>query len=405
MTQSRWARLCLLAVAMCAAEASHAGVWGTQPVVGLSGDYSSNPVLLNLSHPAQTDAAVLFDAPTSYQGDEFKFSILPQLRVSDRRGYSSIDSDYAHLDVNGEFDTERSTLSLSVGADRDSSLYRDYLTNGVGGVRRDTGTADVDWSHRFTERLKFAVDTSAVRVRFGTAAGIPTLTDYQYYAVKPTLSWKQSEVGEFDLAAGAGRYDSLDRTTHSRSLYAQLGYTRKLSELWTLSATAGYVHALNREDLVAPTLVITPTGPVVQPIAHPLRFSQTGAVYSASLNRQMERFSLSVQATRELMPSGFAFLTRKDTYEIDCSFQKTDRLTFDGELQRIKYQNPSVQGFVYDVTVSDVHLSASYQLAAHWSASLGVTRILEHIGSPAIAVAASNVNLTVSRQFGWSRLP
>jgi len=405
MTRGQWAPLCFLAVAMCAAEASRAGVWGTQPVVGLSGDYSSNPALLNLPHSAQTDAAALLDAPTTYQGDEFKLSILPQLRVSDRRGYSSIDSDYAHLLVSGEFDTERSALSLSVGADRDSSLYRDYLTNGTAGVRRDTGTADVDWSRRWTERLKFAVDTSAVRVRFGSAAGTPTLTDYQYYAVKPTITWKQSEAGEIDLAAGAGRYDSLDRTTESRSEYAQLGYTRKLNELWTLSAAAGYVHALNREDLAVPTLVITPSGPVIQGVARRLRFSQTGAVYSASLIRRMERYSVSVQATRQLMPSGFAFLTREDTYEIDWSYQKTDRLTFNGALRRIKYQNPAAQGFVYDVTVSNVNLSASYRWTPHWTAALAVTRVLEHVGSPAIAVAASNVSLTLSRQFGWSQLP
>src|SRR6202011_749171 len=126
----RWARFCLLAAAMAVASLSRAGVWGSQPVIGISGDYSSNPALLNLPHTAESHAALLVDAPTSYNGDAFKFSVRPSFRLSDSQGYSSLDSNYVHLNTSGEFDTERSVFTAVGGAARDSSLYHDYLLSG-----------------------------------------------------------------------------------------------------------------------------------------------------------------------------------------------------------------------------------------------------------------------------------
>ena len=78
MTPSRVAPFCVLAAAMSIAKPSSAGVWGSQPTVGVSGDYSTNPGLLNLPNTAESHAALLLDGPTTYNGDAFKFSVLPK---------------------------------------------------------------------------------------------------------------------------------------------------------------------------------------------------------------------------------------------------------------------------------------------------------------------------------------
>src|SRR5450432_1007905 len=131
------ARACFLAAVMSIASLCEAGVWGTQPVLGVSGDYSSNPALLDLPNTGETHAALLLDAPTTYIGNAFKLSILPSFRLSDSQGYSSLDSDYEHLSIRGEFDTDRSVFTAAGGIARDSSLYHDYLLSGSTGVRRD----------------------------------------------------------------------------------------------------------------------------------------------------------------------------------------------------------------------------------------------------------------------------
>src|SRR5580704_9246876 len=134
MTQRWSARFCSLAAAVFFASTSTAGVWGSQPVLGFSGDYSSNPALVDLPNTAQTHAALLLDAPTTYVGDAFKLSISPSFRLSNQRGYSTLDSDYEHLTAGAEFDSERDTFTVSGTAARDSSLYHDYLLSGSTGV-------------------------------------------------------------------------------------------------------------------------------------------------------------------------------------------------------------------------------------------------------------------------------
>src|ERR1700683_647863 len=112
MTRRRSAQTCLLlAAVMSLAEQSDAGVWITDPVLGLAADYSTNPGLLYVDHSAETHEALLIDAPTSYHADNVTLSILPSFRISNDSGYSSLASDYEHLSVGGEIDSERSTLS------------------------------------------------------------------------------------------------------------------------------------------------------------------------------------------------------------------------------------------------------------------------------------------------------
>src|SRR5271168_927652 len=138
MTQRWSASLCWPAAAMLLSSSARAGVWGMDPVLGITADYATNPVLLDIPNTAQASVALLIDAPTAFDAGNFKLSILPSFRVGDTKSYSSINSDYEHLNVKGEFDTERSVLAVTAGVTRDSSLSLNYLAeNGATGVRRD----------------------------------------------------------------------------------------------------------------------------------------------------------------------------------------------------------------------------------------------------------------------------
>src|SRR5271156_3228924 len=176
MTRGRWACGCLAAVSMCVASSARAGVWGADPVVGVLGDYATNPALLQMNHSAEVNGALLLDAPTSYNGDGVTFSVIPSFRLSNTEGYASTASDYEHLTLRGELDTERSTLTATAGIYQDSSLYQDYVStasgylfNGSAGVKRDTLTADVNWDRHLTERLELDTDVDSLQVKYGQA--------------------------------------------------------------------------------------------------------------------------------------------------------------------------------------------------------------------------------------------
>src|SRR5271163_818038 len=153
MTLRGSALLCLSVAAMIYSSSPRAGVWGVDPVLGVVGDYATNPALLDVPHTAETHGALLLDSPTTYNGDAFELFVMPSFRLSDSSGYSSLASDYEHLNLKGEFDTERSVLTAAAGAARDSSLYQDYLSDGATGVRRDTLTADLNWDRLLSERV------------------------------------------------------------------------------------------------------------------------------------------------------------------------------------------------------------------------------------------------------------
>src|ERR1700730_5738403 len=180
MTHRGWPRGCWLAAVMGIASGAKAGVWVTDPVLGLAADFSTNPGLRAADHTTETHGAVLIDTPTTYHADSVSLSVQPSFRISDSSGYSSVASDYAHLTVRGEIDSERNSVTVTGQIARDSSLYSNSGSNGSAGVRRDTSLADVAWVRALTERLNFNLEASSSRVVYGKSGSFTTLTDYPY---------------------------------------------------------------------------------------------------------------------------------------------------------------------------------------------------------------------------------
>ena len=369
------------------------------PVLGVVGDYSTNPALLEQAHTAEANGAVLLDAPTAYNGNGFEFFVLPSVRVSNSEGYSSMASDYAHLNVKGEFDTELSTLTLAAGANRDSSLYADYLSNGSVGVRRDTLMADLNWDRHLTERLELDTDVDSIRVRFGQAAGISNLTDYKDTSISPTLSWNSNERGKLTLSASVGRYNSLDGASESRSANLQVGFARNLSEIWSLTASAGFSRALNRLSFNEEFLVLTPEGPAIEVVPIREESAQNGTVYSVDLGRKGERLSFDAIASRTLAPTGYAFLSKQNLVQLTATYTYSDRWSFTAGAYYAQAQNPQLQGGIVTQTPKNISLSTSWRWTEFWTATLSAVRVEDRFQPPGNSIGSSEVSIKISRQF------
>jgi hypothetical protein len=383
MIRGRPALLCLTAVAMCIASASRAGVWGTDPVLGLSSDYSTNPGLLYIDHTAETHAALLIDVPTTYYADAVKFSVLPSFRISNSSGYSSLASDYEHLTLIGEIDTERSTLTATGQLARDSSLYYNYYFNGSTGVRRDSALADLNWVRALTERWNLSVDVDSTRAQYGRSVTFTTLTDYRYSSAAPSISWSANERTSLSLQGGIGIYNSLDGLTQSVNSNAQLGFKRQLDELWNLSASAG----ISRETDKFKTFFGT--------------FDSTaaGTVFAANIMRQGERLALSGQASRSLVPSGYAFLSRQDTYQLSASYPTSERWTFNGHVRWLKAENPQLLAPTIDQSYLELGLSAVWLFTEHWTATFMASYVTDKVAPPPTHVDASGFSIQLARHF------
>jgi hypothetical protein len=401
MTRRRWALLhILIAVAMQRAESAGAGVWVTEPVIGVAAEYSTNPDLLYVPHSSEADGAILIDAPTTYHADNESLSIQPSFRFANRSGYSSLTSDYEHLTAVGEFDTELGTLTATGELARDSSLYYTYSLNGSEGVRRDTTSADAAWSHAFTERLSFNWDINTSRVVYGQSSTITTLTDYHYSNASPALSWAYDERTTVKLLAAVGLYDSTNLETKSVNSNAQLGVVRQLTELWTLTASAGY----SRETNSVSTYEYIPVyiGPFLigfeKEFVH-LESTENGTVFNVNLTRKGERLALTGFGARSVVPTGFAFLATQTNYGVSFDYPRTERWKFDGSVQRNTFKEPQSFGAVVDDTYLSFNLSAAWLVTEKWTLTLQASKVTARYSPPFVDVASTGVSLQLSRHF------
>jgi hypothetical protein len=379
-----------MVAAMCIANAARPGVWGTDPILGLAADFSTNPGLLDAPHSSETHEAILIDVPTTYVADALKFSIDPSFRISNSAGYSSLASDYEHLTASGEIDSERNSVVLTGEVARDSSLYYDYAFNGSEGVRRDTTLADLNWTRMLTERTNFTLEVDSNRVLYDETLGlgINTLTDYRYTTAAPSLSWKEDERTTFTLTGNAGLYDAINGQTKSTNANLEAGFTRQFTPLWNLTANAGYSRESNTiEEYFGPFLLGT------------FKSTDNGAIFNANLTRQGPLLAVTAGASRSLVPSGFAFLARQDSYQLSFDYQYNERWTFDGHVRWLTSLEPVVIGPALDQSYLDAGLSAVWLFTEHWTFTMRATHVTAKYGPPTVEVAASGVTLLLSRKF------
>jgi len=405
MIGARWGWCFCVGAVVALADPARAGVWGSQPVIGIAGDYYTNPDLLAIQNTAESHGDLLVDAPTSYVGDGYKFTAQPSFRVSNAQGYSSLDSDYEHLNLINEFDGPLSTLIINTGASQDSSLYRDYLLNGSRGVRRDGLSGDINWDRLLTERLECDVDGSWSRVEYAHTTGLQTLVDYKFASLSPGISWAMSERGKLTLSTAVSRYDSLDGLTRSLGGNAQIGFTQRLTEAWSMTATAGYSRANNTAHVEVPEYVVTPFGIFVVFVPERLESHQNGSIYDVTAERKGERWTIDAVVSRLLTPTGFAFLSQQQTYELKATWNASERWVLSGDLRRVTYRQPSTTDTgIDDLRLDNVNLAATWQWTDHWTATFQVTRVMEKINFPSRGLDSSGVSVQIARHFDWKSI-
>jgi hypothetical protein len=427
MIRGRWAPHCCMLAAMAFSSYSRADVWGIDPVLGVLGDYSTDPNLVHQRDTGITSAALQVAAPTVYDDDSFKFSMLPSFRVGDSRGFAAVTSDYAHLNLEGDYVSDLYALKANAGIARDSSLAFDYLSTGDVGVRRDAASAELNWDQHLTELVEFDIDGSSQRVNFGkgptvaTLTGtVPTLTDYNYNSIAPSLSWNSSELSKLSLTGAVARSDSLGArdvllglpsSTQSRSASLQLGYQVQLSQQWTANASGGYSRAINQSDFFVLRQVPPPpntlsTTITLEPFPVRIPSAQNGSVYGVDLSHKDSRLVVDALATRQLTPTGFAFLTSQDTYELKTNYTVSERWSFGADGRYVRYQNPElINSTVAQINVLNVinvryfGLKANWNWTEHSTVILSAARVVQGVDLSRFNVASNEVTLTFSHRF------
>jgi hypothetical protein len=387
-----------------------AGPWSVEPRLGIAAQYVSNPQLRITDAQAEENVAATADLPLRYDTDSMQLLLRPNGRLINRQGYSSLASNYEHLDAAAQIPSERGMTTLQGEVARDSSLYYvGGLVNGIG-VPRDSANTNANWTHSLTERQQVQLDASWTRVRYLEPIGLNALVDYRYLSAGPTFSVAMSERNTIKILGSYGRYQSLNGITESRSENLQLAFVRQLSEIWTLSTSAGYSRSVNSQKVYETFFFGTV-------FLGEFKSNQNGAVYAASLTRQGERFNLSVSASQALQPTGFAFLSRQDSFNLTATYARTERWDFAATASWLRAVNPLVSGGVAlkgtesTTRYLNAQLTANWHWTPQWTVSVSAARITQQYGSytvdlgtsavdiPSKGAASTNVSLNFARQF------
>ena len=392
------ARLLLIMgmLAVLTARPAGAGPWSIEPLVGVMIDYESNPVLRDVDAAAEEHIAALADVPVRYDTDGFEFLFRPSGRLSNSTGYSSLASNYAHLDSSAAYFGDLDTLTAQGSLARDSSLYfLGALADGVG-VRRDTASSAIDWTRFLTERTQFQLDGSWTEVHYAEPSNTVFLTEYRYLSGGPTLVYSVDELDILKLIANAGSYQSLNGLTESKSQSLQLGFQRQVTELWQVSTTVGYTRSQDSEKIFF--------GPYLLGAA---KSDQNSTVYSATITRLGERTSFSAGASRALQPTGLSYLSRQDSFSLSGTYKRSERWDFALTATYQRAVNPESTQIQTQLTTRDVsfrylnaQLTVNWHLTERWLVSAHAIRISQEIGNPFSQNAASTgLNIEISRQF------
>jgi hypothetical protein len=383
-----------------------AGPWNIEPLVGVSTDFETNPLLHQFGGESEEHIAALLDFPLRYDGDATEFSVRPYGRFSDSQGYSSLASNYAHLDSAAQFTNELGSTTLQANVARDSSLYYvGALVSGIG-VARNTESIAGDWNRLLTERSQLEFGVSWVKVHYDepsvSAEQAYNLVDYRYLSGGPTFSYSVNEIDTLKILANVGRYQSLDGITESKSDSLQAGFVHPLSETWTLAINAGYSQSTNTEKILDELLYYFYGVVSYQTYST----KQNGTVYTATVTRQGERVNLTGSISRALQPTGFAFLSRQDSINLAGTYTRSERWDFalGASWQRAISPQESagvaqLNGNEFAVRYLNAQFTANWHWTPQWVVSLRATRITQEYGPPSVSGASSGLDLDITRHF------
>jgi hypothetical protein len=362
--------------------------WSIEPRLGGTTEYDSNPGLREVDPVSEQHIAALIDLPLRYDGDGVEFGFRPYGRVSNSSGYSSLASDYAHLDANAQLTGDRWSASLLANLARDTSLYHaGELVNGVG-VRRDTASSSAQWAQLMTERLQIQLDGGWSYVKYAQSQPVNGLTDYRYFSGGPSAVYTLNALTSLKASGTYGNYQSVNGLTQSKSEQAQLGFVRQLSELWSLTTTAGYSHSQDSEKyFFGPFYLGTST------------YNQDGTVYAVSLTRQGEKLNLTGGVSQTLQPTGLAFLSRQDNVNLTATYTYSERLDFGVNAGWQKVENPTFGAGVNTVRYLNAQLTANWHWTPQWVMSVHAGRVSQVVGPPTYSAGSNGISLDVIRQF------
>ena len=339
---------------------AHAADWSATADVQLATRAERNPALRVDEDVTALALSADLASRLARSTETAQLQLTPSLHVVRNPQFPSLDREEQQLGAQLAQWGERYTLNFSGQAARESTLTTELGTTGLTDANRirQMLQAGVQPQWRMTERLTVSGGANLQDIAYPGARDTP-LYGSRYTSVSANSTYALNRQTGFTLAASAGQFisDRQDASSENSSLTAQLVYS--VAERLTASLSAGpsWVKAGGQTD--------------------------TGFVYEARLDRQSERSTLSLLASRAVSPSGFGVLTQQDNVQLSLSRQLTERINAICAVSSVQTSAllPGTGLTFSDVRYLRADFSVSGRLAQNWGASLAIGAGQQHLGA------------------------
>jgi len=325
----------------------HAAEWSAQPEVTLRTGYNDNIRLTSVDHDSVWETvlrpAVKFGVATENKGltGNADFSIRRFTGGSGLESSDRLDREDVDLNLNAYHRMERGNSGLGVTITRDSTL--DSELDDTGNVieeraTRLSQTLSPSWSRLLTERMRLDLSYRFTTVGYSDELPPLDLIGYNYDVFSASLVRMFSARINGTASYSYSRYKP-EIGFDSDTLSLQAGASWNVSQTLSSSILAGLRKTTTFSTALVPTGFCVGADPgagfpdctggfpvLTEYISVPNDIKNTGAVFSASLSKQLEKTSLSVSLTRSASPSGNGELLDTTSLRVSGERRFTEKL-------------------------------------------------------------------------------
>ena len=270
-------------------------------------------------------------------------------RYSDPRLYHT---DEEGIDATGTWlETERSSVSLHTLLQDASTLYSELTSTGIFHVGQRRRDEDVDgtWAFKQTERWTLQLGGTYSSSNYH-GAGAGTLSNYRqaYGTASESFAFSEQLILSLNGSAGDAHTTGAEQSTRFQSVGA--GFQWQPTERLSLQGSGG----ASRQT----------TGTL----------TSTTVIGALSLSYSTELSSFTLNAQRQLQPSGFGIFTQVDQASVTATRQLAERVSLASELEVYRdtsaFHSPIISFTYADRTYSEGHLRLSWQQTPVWTLAL-----------------------------------
>jgi hypothetical protein len=329
-----------------------AAEWSWAPTLTFWLDHDSNRYLWPGGVPSE-GVGMSLDLQLQYATERFGLTLHPQvqlLRFDEPEYHAANDASLAGA---ANYVTGRSTLGLNTTLSEATLLTSELPVTGIvePGTRRREEDAGASWTYAQSETRALTLQANSVDVSFQSSLpASEALLSYHGLNVSATEQVQRTATLALFGTVSAGTYDEEGLPKATRTDGLVIGFKSQLSERTTLNADAG----ASRTTL--------------------LSLTQNGLLADLTLTRTGETGNLSVSASRNVAPVGFAEITQQDTLRLAVQRNLSERLSANAAVSLNRYASVfSIPGLItidlpyLDRTYSQATLGLNWQETETWT--------------------------------------